>query len=153
MKQLLILSLFSLLSCQESNNEIYHNRKLVSKKGETIYVRSVNWGLTGDSQLSIITKDSLADLSSENNRDIVKGLDPFLYSFHKDTLTLYFYNTVTYRIKEKFSTIKVSYKKIQGAEYNLLRKSDKFGKVIFSVPFYEDTKTPQGFPKPGNTSD
>jgi hypothetical protein len=62
----------------------------VSSQGDTLYVKAYNWGLTGDKQLSTIADtDEPIGWTDQRRADIVVGLDPFLYRFAQDTLTLY----------------------------------------------------------------
>ncbi|AIZ65391.1 hypothetical protein PK28_17105 (plasmid) [Hymenobacter sp. DG25B] len=79
-------------SCSEGDgaNGVYQEVPLVSSAGDTLYVKSYNWGLTGDHQLSTISDTNVPiGWDDQQRQDIVKGLDPFLYRFAHDTLTVY----------------------------------------------------------------
>lgn len=127
----IIISFFLLLFSSCSSNSYTDDincRELVSSKGEKIYVLSTNWGITGDYQLSSITKNKN---KYTNNRDIlgsVSGLNPFEYRFENDTLTLYFRNEVSYRVLDSFKTITIQYKTMDANYY------DKRDTSFHSVP-------------------
>lgn len=108
MKRLISFILtFFLFGCGNKLVGTFNTLKLKSSQGESIYVNSLNWGLSDDSQLTTISLDSL---KLKNNRDTlgtVYGLNPFIFSFSNDSLTLYFYDKISYEIIDKFRTISV----------------------------------------------
>ncbi|MBF9238081.1 hypothetical protein I2I05_11810 [Hymenobacter sp. BT683] len=68
----------------------YRSTALVSSTGDTAYVKSYRWGLTGDKQLSTIAgTDEPIGLADRGKPGLVEGLDPFQYRLAHDTLTLY----------------------------------------------------------------
>ncbi len=103
------LTLFMLQGCLPDMNDTFNRITLVSSKQERIYINTLNWGMTDDHQLSAISgdKDKLRERS--DGVGVVKGLEPFFYTFKNDTLNLYFKDNVNYRIAEKFKTIHVNY--------------------------------------------
>jgi len=71
-------------------NGDFRQTRLVSSKGDTLYVKAYTWGVTGDQQLSTIAdSDAPIGWDDQQRADIVAGLEPFLYRFALDTLTLY----------------------------------------------------------------
>lgn len=116
------------------NNTSFNSNVLISSKGEKIFVNSINWGVTGDYQLSVISKDSLRLKDRNDTIGTVQGIKPFIYEFKNDTLTLYFFNRVSYELQDKLNTIEIVYKVVSDSEYSKLsQKSDE--KIrYFSVP-------------------
>ncbi|MBG8556141.1 hypothetical protein [Hymenobacter guriensis] len=79
-------------SCSEGDgaNGVYQGVPLVSSAGDTLYIKAYNWGLTGDHQISTISDTNVPIGWDDQQRpEMVKGLDPFLYRFAHDTLTVY----------------------------------------------------------------
>jgi len=130
-------------SCAITSNDEIVSTELISSKGERVYIISNNWGVTGDHQISTVTKnkDKLRD-EILDTAGCIRGLNPFEYRFSNDTLTLYFRNKVRYHIKEQFETITIQYK-IMGADYYRNRDTS-----FHSVPESE-VQTASGMPKPG----
>lgn len=95
-------------SCQGSNSDI-DIQQLVSSKGEKLYIVSRTWGVTGDYQLTSITKDKKKFSKGKDTINTVKGLNPFEYRFNNDTLTLYFRNGISYQVQERFESIMINY--------------------------------------------
>jgi len=123
------------LGCENPLTDDYKCKTLTSSKGEKIYVKSINWGVTGDYQRSIITKSTKKLTVRTDTIGSIEGYEPFIYHFKNDTLTLFFYDYVTYRIKEKFKTISVNYLVLNDDEF--LSIQDKIdNKYYFSVPSY-----------------
>lgn len=57
---LFIMFLLLLQACSTPLlQDSFRSKRLISSKGEKIFVNSINWGVTGDYQLSLISKDSL----------------------------------------------------------------------------------------------
>lgn len=114
--------------------DTFHSKELVSSQGEKIYVNSLNWGVTDDYQRSCISaqKDKLT--SREDTSNSIKGLDPFLYSFNQDTLTLYFSSDINYQVQQKFNSIHVQYEIPTRNQYNKLVQKAEMGESIFRVP-------------------
>lgn len=145
----LMLLLFSLISCSTSIiQDSFNSKELASSKGEKVYINSINWGVTGDYQLSIISRDSLRLKNRNDTVGTISGLDPFIYRFNNDTLTLFFYDSVHYKVREKFKTIKVNYIVVSDSIYLLISEKalNNFG--YFSVPAKINPKYPLGAPNP-----
>lgn len=132
MRYFAILILFC-CSCENPLSDDYRCNTLTSSKGEKIYVRSINWGVAGDYQISIITKKIDKLLERQDSIGTIEGNDPFIYHFKNDTLSLYFCNHIKYRILEKFKTIVVMYFVLDSDEYlTLYEKIDN--KTYFTLP-------------------
>jgi len=56
-KSLLICFSVLLSACIDITDDDFNSIKLTSSKGETIYINSLNYGVTGDHQRTAITKD------------------------------------------------------------------------------------------------
>lgn len=103
-------------------NGDYHGVALVSSKGDTVFVKSYNWGLTGDSQISTVAdNDRPIGWDDQSQPGIVKGLDPFQYHFTHDTLTLYAHSPLP-AFAIRCSSIVVQYQLVDNSRY---------------MPFYE----------------
>ena len=112
---ILIIMLFS--SCFNSFEDTTRCKEIISTKGEKIYVKSINWGVTDDKQATIITSDIERMKTRTDTAGAVHILDPFLYRFKNDTLTLIFSEERNYKIREKFKTIKVKYVIVEFSEF------------------------------------
>ncbi len=73
------------------------------QSGEHLYLKKLNWGITGDSQILAISKDD-SDVIDKNSKDeyILEGLQEIFYKQNKDTLTLYVRNK--FKIPKFFNT-------------------------------------------------
>ena len=80
-------------------------------------MKSINWGVTGDHQVTIITHDIERMKIRTDTAGAVHILEPFLYQFKNDTLTLVFKIKNRYEIKEKLKTIKVKYVVVEFSEF------------------------------------
>jgi len=112
---ILITVLFS--SCFNTFVDSVRCKEIVSSKGEKVYIKSINWGVTDDKQATIITSDIEKMKTRTDTTGAAHILDPFLYRFKNDTLTLVFSEEKTYEIKEKFKTIKVKYIIVEFSEF------------------------------------
>lgn len=112
---ILITVLFS--SCFNTFVDSLRCKEIVSSKGEKVYIKSINWGVTDDKQATIITSDIEKMKTRTDTTGAAHILDPFLYRFKNDTLTLVFSEEKTYEIKEKFKTIKVKYIIVEFSEF------------------------------------
>lgn len=127
--RIILLTIILLNSCFPILNDSIKCKEIVSSKGEKVYIKSINWGVTGDYQATIITSDIERLKTRKDTIGTVHILDPFLYRFKNDTLTLVFSEEKTYEIKEKFKTIKVKYIIVQFSEF--WRMKNEFG---YSLP-------------------
>lgn len=67
----------------------YNSVELISTKNQKLFIKSKNWGVTGDSQITIITNDEEREFEIDSTKQIIsKGLEPFLYKVSNDTLFL-----------------------------------------------------------------
>lgn len=112
-KYILILLLFSCVNTFENDIK---SIELTSTTGEKLYINTSIRGVGADHQYTGIyrKKDYLSD------KDFIYGLEPFMYSFKNDTLNLIFADSVRYRVKEKFESIKIQYSVIINDEKWLL---------------------------------
>ncbi len=141
--------LITLISgCFPKITEDVISRELVSSKGEKIYINTINWGVTGDHQLSTITKNKKRLTKSLDTIDAVRGLDPFVYSFNHDTLRLYFDCGIRYVPKEKFETIVVEVFECGLYEYKELRKKAFDNNGYYNVPVRKEIVYPPDMPLP-----
>lgn len=143
----LIGYLISFTACSPSiDNDGFNSNKLISSKGEKIYVNSINWGVTGDYQLSVISKDSLRLKDRNDTIGTAQGINPFIYEFKNDTLTLYFFNKITYNLKDKLNTITIIYKVVNDSVYNILNEKSYENIGYYSVPVTKKPKYPSSMP-------
>jgi hypothetical protein len=140
--------LIAILSCSPSLNDTFNSEELISSKGEKIYINSLNWGVTDDYQLSAVSnsKDKLQQRSDSLN--VIRGLEPFIYTFNNDTLTLYFDNEVNYTIKDSFKTINVKYVALSKEEYRKVHEKSYRSNEYHSIPRRKDKNYPSDMPKP-----
>ena len=124
---------FLFVSCS-SVNEGFNSTELTSSTGEHIYINSINYGVTGDHQLSIITKNKYKLKYKTDTEGTVSGLNPFYYSFRNDSLTLYFNDTITYKMVERLESITVSYKKVDNSQYMKIVAESNHRSTYLSVP-------------------
>jgi hypothetical protein len=68
----------------------YSKVELISDKDNSvIYIKSKNWGVTGDHQVTVISTDGEREFEPDSTKEFVfKGLDPFLYRVKGDSLIL-----------------------------------------------------------------
>ena len=67
----------------------YNRVELVSGNNNKLYIKSKNWGVTGDHQLTVISIEDEREFEIDSTRQIIfNGLEPFLYKVSNDTLFL-----------------------------------------------------------------
>ncbi len=67
----------------------YNRIELTSVDNQKIYIKSHNWGVTGDHQLTIIETNDEREFEPDSTKQMIfKGLEPFLYRVSNDTLFL-----------------------------------------------------------------
>lgn len=136
-------------SCTPIISDTFNSEVLISSKEEKIYINTLNWGLTDDYQISAVSSNKNKVQKRSDTVNVVKGLEPFIYAFKNDTLTLYFDGDVTYYIGEKFNTIDVNYKSLNTIEYRILQeKAYKNKDGYYSVPKRVKQNYPSDMPKP-----
>lgn len=104
------------MSCKLDDDH-FNSKCLTSSNGEHIYINTYVYGITGDHQRTIISKNKDRLREKSDTVGSIMGIDPFIYSFQNDTLTLIFNNIITYSIADTFESIYVIYKKIPNPQY------------------------------------
>jgi hypothetical protein len=67
----------------------YKRVEFVSVDNDKLFIKSKNWGVTGDHQLTIISTEDEREFEIDSTRQIIfNGLEPFLYKVSNDTLFL-----------------------------------------------------------------
>ena len=102
---------------------------LSQDKKSTIYIKTKNWGVTGDHQLTVVSTSPEKEFESDSTKEIIfKGLEPFLYKSNKDTLFLYVWEKSM--IPENFrSKWIVKQTEIDNSKMMNLRKDNSFNKL------------------------
>lgn len=118
----ILISIFilALESCEPVLKDTFTSKKLVSSKGESLFINSINWGGTGDRQLSNISKNEKKLRERVDSVATVKGLDPFIYSFSNDSLNLFFNDEVSYVAPDSFQSITITYHALSKKQWNNL---------------------------------
>src|SRR6478752_5239200 len=71
----------------DSFSGTYNRIELGSTDNQKLYIKSHNWGLTGDHQLTVIETDEEREFEVDSTKQIIfNGLEPFLYKVSGDTL-------------------------------------------------------------------
>lgn len=91
-------------SCIETS-DTFNSIKLTSSKGENIYINTLNWGVNDDYQYTIVSKDSNKLKERKDTIEGIRGLDPFIYKFSNDTLTIVCRTEKTPKIVDEFNSI------------------------------------------------
>lgn len=127
--------LFVIQACSIADfHGTFHSSLLKSSTGEKIYVNAINWGVTDDYQLSVISSDSLRLKDRKDTIGAVEGLNPFIYQFNKDTLTLFFCKTINYKMEDRLKSITVISKVVDESEYLKLTMKSHEKSSFHSVP-------------------
>jgi hypothetical protein len=148
MKITYILILFSVLGCSSSIKDTFNSQELTSSKGEKIYINSLNWGMTDDNQMSIVTSDPKRLENRNDTVGVVYGLEPFIYRFENDTLKLFFEDDVTYSVQRVFKTITVTNIVLNRKKYAEITKKAYDNDGYYSVPRRKKVNYPSDMPKP-----
>ncbi len=137
------------MGCASGLNDTFKSEVLTSSKGEKIYVNTLNWGVTDDHQITAISADKDKARERSDTVDVVKGLDPFVYAFKNDTLSLYFNGNINYKIKNEFKTIYIKYVSLGKRAYREVRAMAYDNESGYcSVPKYRRPNYPPDMPKP-----
>lgn len=147
MKQIAIIC-FCFSSCNTPLNDSFNSIELISRKGERIYVNSLNWGVTHDHQMTCISRNPDRVKDRKDTVDVVKGLEPFICLFRNDSLKLFFLNEIFYRVNERFNTISVSYVALPPNEYYAVVRKVGRDSGYYSVPMKKTTTYPSDMPMP-----
>ncbi|MUV04527.1 hypothetical protein GN157_12480 [Flavobacterium rakeshii] len=113
---IMVLSVVVLNSCVDVH-DTFKSKMLVSGKGEKIYINTLNWGVTDDYQYTVVTKNSTLLKDRKDTISGIKGLDPFIYKFSGDTLTIFFQKENRVAVKEEFKTIQLNYIPLDNKDY------------------------------------
>jgi len=143
---IVITSLALLGSCNSNVEGTSNHEELVSSNGEKIYINSLNWGVTGDSQITSIT-DRSESIKSTDTIESIKGLEPFIYRFEKDTLNLYFKDSITYKVNKEFYYIRIAYHKLNAKKYNEIYRKAVQNDEFHTIPKRVKTNYPADMPK------
>lgn len=102
---------------------------LSQDKKSTIYIKTKNWGVTGDHQLTVVSTSPKKEFEPDSTKEMIfKGLEPFLYKSNKDTLFLYVWENSI--IPENFrSKWIIKQTEIDNPKMMNLRKDDFFNKI------------------------
>jgi hypothetical protein len=115
----IVLISLNFLNCFGDNySPIYKLVKIQSSKGDEIFLKSKNWGLTYDHQLTFISTSSIQKWEEhDSTKELVyKGLEPFIYEYKKDTL--FIFCRLKSAIPAEFkSEIKIIQKEVENPEY------------------------------------
>ncbi|NHN27517.1 hypothetical protein FIA58_017695 [Flavobacterium jejuense] len=99
--------------------------KFQNKKTE-IYLKSKNWGLTGDHKISVISTNPDKEFQPDSISEyIFKGFEEIIYSVEKDTLKIFARHLPT--IPKKFdSEIQIKVMKVENnIEWNKIKEKTK----------------------------
>ena len=121
----IISVLIFLISSSYEDHNVYQLYSFKSHDGsEQIYIKSKNWGLTLDHQLTSISMNSnKKEIGIDSLSEyIFKGLDPFLYKFENDTLFIYNTNKIRVPPDLKLSKISIFQIIIKNTQYTELFK-------------------------------
>ena|ERR1044071_3868152 len=143
-----LILLISVVRCSSTFEGTWYSSELISSRGERIYINSLNWGVTGDYQVSVITKDKKRLSDRSDTLGTVKGFEPFIYSFKNDTLQLFFDHSDYYRIDEKFNSITVIYRVVKGKENLVLYQKATHNLGYHCVPMRKEKNYPNDMPAP-----
>jgi len=148
MKVILLFGFLSVLgfSCTPIQEGIFNSTEILSSSGEKIYINTLNWGVTSDSQMSTITKLKKKGMHRSDTTNIIYGLEPFIYTFENDSLTLFFENKITYFVTENFNSINVEYKVLNSKYYKTIKNMAYRNDRYYCVPRFETTDYPQDIP-------
>jgi hypothetical protein len=145
------LLLWILISgCTSLPNGTFNSEQLTSSKGEKIYINSLNWGVTDDYQMSIVSSVKNRLKKRSDSLGVISGLEPFVYTFKNDSLTLYFDRDISYRVKEQFRTIHISYVCLDQSKYRKIRMRAYSNEEYHSVPKTKRKTYPPEMPKPSS---
>ena len=91
-----------------------------------LFIKTMNWGLTGDSQITTISTSDKIDFNKKESEDyyIFNGLEPFLYRQSNDSLILYSQTIVAVpkNLKTKW---KIVYETVDNPTLMDLRQAEK----------------------------
>lgn len=116
-------------NCQPYEGD-FRSSKIVSSSGDVVYINSLNWGISGDYQLTSVTTDSNKLKQRSDSSNSIKGLDPFLYRFKKDTLFFFMRKKNKHTFRGLPKGINVRYIYMDNEDYYRMRNSDTEVKLV-----------------------
>ena len=140
-----IFASFIAMSCSSDVNEGFNSIVLTASKGGRVYINSVNRGLTGDKQLTVISSDK--DRLRYDAPDAIDGLMPFIYTFHNDTLHLY--HTAAIHLPENLNGIHIAGSQVNNSTYAGLEGQAIAGGACHCVPDVVRKAAAPAMPQPG----
>lgn len=148
MKQLLIIIGITLfLNCSNVNKDNFTSNKVISSKGEKIYINSLNWGVTNDYQMTAISSNPNKLHDRTDSINTVKGIDPFIYSFDNDTLNLFFQYKISYKTEENFKSVKIIYNVVDRKKFIEISEKANINKIYHKVPLRKEFDNDTDLPK------
>ncbi|MDR2273637.1 MAG: hypothetical protein LBF27_22210 [Sphingobacterium sp.] len=122
----LITILMLLFGSCDGVDDTLHTKELVSSTGEKVYINTLNWGVTDDNQYTVIAKDKNRLKTRSDTLNTMKGLSPFVYRFHRDTLSFFYLKWKEVKVSDSLQSIKLAYYPLDNKEYmRLLNKAGK----------------------------
>lgn len=112
----MLLVMLLLNSCIETS-DTFNSIKLTSSKGEKIYINTLNWGVNDDYQYTVVSKDSNKLKERKDTIEGIRGLDPFIYKFSNDTLTIVCRTEKTPKIVDEFNSIHIKNITVENKRY------------------------------------
>jgi hypothetical protein len=143
----ILLSVF-IFSCNEKVNDGFNSIEIRSSKNKRIYLNSINWGITGDHQISIITnyKDRLK--YNFDTTGTINGLMCIIYKFKNDTLFLYHLDTIKHLIPDSLNGIFIKDHVISNSIFSNLAFQAMQNNVYHFIPNTPTTRSNMHVPKP-----
>ena len=91
-----------------------------------LYIKTENWGVTGGSQLTIVTTEDQGEFEEDSTRQIIfRGLEPFLYMQANYTLTLFVHAKamIPKEFKSEWTIIQIE---VDNSRINYLRRDSNY---------------------------
>jgi hypothetical protein len=144
-----ILTLLIFSSCFEEQEENdFNSIELSSSQKERLYINSVNWGVTADKQLTIVSKDKNKLKHGLDTGGCIYGLNPFIFKFSGDTLYLFHLGKKKIPIADKFNSIYVSDNSINNSKFSELSEMAMQNEKFHLVPEKKHNQYPQSMAIP-----
>ncbi|WP_156305401.1 hypothetical protein [Sphingobacterium endophyticum] len=104
----------------------FRSTELVSSRGERFYINTLNWGVTGGYQYTVVSKDRNRLKERGDTIAGIKGLSPFVYRFSQDTLYLYYQEEKAIDIGGELHSVEINYFPLDNTSYmDVLNKASK----------------------------
>lgn len=147
-RSVIMLIAVGCLGCTSPIRDTFNSEVITSSTGEKIYINSLNWGMTDDNQMSVVTSNPKRLSDRTDSIHTVDGLDPFFYSFENDTLKLFFDRHITYNVSENFKSIILKYVALDAREYAKIRRQAYENAGYYAVPKRKEKLYPSDMPVP-----